>query len=274
MAEALLLARWLRSAGWLGATDGLSSADEQPDYVKFNAAVRQPQWRMRLGVLAGKKSRKPGVSELLAASECVMLTSAQEGFGLPYLEAAAGRPAAHYAFPAEQRARFAHLWPALSSQHRKVLVATSSFDWPRERSRQLAHFRPRQRLLPVGLRQQAKRPDWLVTHRQPHAVPLSRLTGTAQPGVLTVPVEQSWSACLPLNPFLATWVQRGPRGRLQVTRWPQFADQWLSGPAYATRFAKLLRTQPSSGRSKPGAEDLPEEFLARTLATANQYPLL
>ena len=89
--EALLLTRWLRPEAWLVTTGGASSADEQAYADKLAAAGHRHHWRLRLGVLAGDEARKPSVPELLAASEAVILTSIQEGFGLPYLEAAASR---------------------------------------------------------------------------------------------------------------------------------------------------------------------------------------
>jgi hypothetical protein len=69
VAEALLLARWLRPEAWLVTTGGVSSADEQPYFAKLTAAAHRHHWRLRLGVLAGDETHKPTVPELLAASE-------------------------------------------------------------------------------------------------------------------------------------------------------------------------------------------------------------
>src|SRR6185436_12774001 len=91
IAEALLLTRWLRPEAWLIVTGAASSADEIPCFRALETAARQHQWRLRLGVLAGGKAGKPGVADLLAVSEVVLLTSLQEGFGLPYLEATAAQ---------------------------------------------------------------------------------------------------------------------------------------------------------------------------------------
>src|SRR5258706_9845437 len=96
VAEALLLTRWLRPEALLVTTGGASSADEQSYFDQIASAARRHGWPLRLGILQGDETHKPTVAELLAASEAVLLTSIQEGFGLPYLEAAAAggpRPA-------------------------------------------------------------------------------------------------------------------------------------------------------------------------------------
>ncbi|MBI4324159.1 MAG: glycosyltransferase, partial [Chloroflexi bacterium] len=91
VAEALLLTRWLRPGAWLVTTGGVSSADEMAYADKLAAAARRHDWPLQLGMLQRNEASQPTVAELLAASEAVLLTSLQEGFGLPYLEAAAAR---------------------------------------------------------------------------------------------------------------------------------------------------------------------------------------
>ena len=104
IAEALLLTRWLRPEAWLVTTGGVSSAEEQAYADGLAAAAQTHGWRLRLGILHGDESQKPSVPELLAASEAVLLTSLQEGFGLPYLEAAAASASARGASVAQHRA--------------------------------------------------------------------------------------------------------------------------------------------------------------------------
>ncbi len=55
---------------------------------------RCPAWsvaRIRFRMLDHEDGHAPSIPALLAASEAVVMTSAQEGFGLPYLEAVAAR---------------------------------------------------------------------------------------------------------------------------------------------------------------------------------------
>jgi len=80
-----------RAEGWLVTSGGATSADEQPYTYDLGAAANRHHWRLRLGLLQGDETHKPSVAELLAVSEVVLLTSIQEGFGLPYLEAAVAR---------------------------------------------------------------------------------------------------------------------------------------------------------------------------------------
>src|SRR5204862_7711198 len=85
IAEALLLTRWLRPSALLVTTAGPSSADEQRYFDRLTTAARRHDFPFRPALLHGDESNKPTVGELLAASEAVLLTSIQEGFGLPYL---------------------------------------------------------------------------------------------------------------------------------------------------------------------------------------------
>lgn len=274
VAEALLLTRWLRPEAWLVTTGGVSSADEQAYADQLAAAARRHHWRMRLGVLTGDETRKPTVPELLAASEAVLLTSIQEGFGLPYLEAAAARrPLIARLLPniAPDLHKFGFRFP---QAYDELLVPTALFDWKRERARQEHFFREWLRLLPHALRCQVEEPIALASVQPPSALPFSRLTLTAQLEILAVPVKESWPVCVALNPFLETWRQRASAGKLRTTPWPRTADRWLSPRAYAARFLKLLRARRLTRRSAEPALAAQRDLLARTFASSNQYPLL
>ncbi len=273
VAEALLLARWLRPEAWLVTTGGASSADEQNYYGQLAHAARRHHWRLRLGVLQGDEKRKPNVPELLAASEAVLLTSIQEGFGLPYVEAAAaGRPLIARNLPnvAPDMHKFGFRFP---QAYDEIRVATELFDWDAERRRQRELFTKWRRILPAAARQWVDVPVLLAPRTQPTAVPFSRLTLTAQLEVLTQPRRRSWELCAPLNPFLAVWQTRAAAKKLQVTAWPRTAEQRLSGEAYARHFARLARSNdaPHNGRQ---ALALQNALLEKKLCAANLYPLL
>jgi glycosyltransferase involved in cell wall biosynthesis len=208
VAEALLLTRWLRPEAWLVTTGGVSSADEQAYAGKLEAAAHHHHWRLRLGVLAGDEAKKPSVPALLAASECVILTSIQEGFGLPYLEAAAAdRPLIARALPniAPDLERFGFQFPQCYGE---VLVPPVLFDWNAEARRQHRLFRAWKQHLPPGCRKFAAEPILLRLVRKPGPVPFSRLTLTAQLEILAQPARESWERCAPLNPFLGPWRER------------------------------------------------------------------
>lgn len=272
VAEALLLTRWLRPEAWLVTTGGASSADELDYFRRLQQAAQQQHWRLRLGVLQGDETGKPGVAELMAASEAVLLTSIQEGFGLPYLEAAAAqRPliARHLPNVAPDLRKFGFRFP---QAYEEILVAPELFDWPAERARQRTLFARWRNHLPTSVRSHLATPV-LLDHKTAGPVPFSRLTLTAQLELLAQPVARSWELCAPLNPFLRGWQRRAATGTLQATVWPQRADDWLSGATYADKFAALIRARAAA--SKPAvATALQTALLRKKLCSANLYPLL
>ena len=275
VAEALLLMRWLRPEAWLVTTGGASSADEQAYADKLAAAGHRHHWRLRLGVLAGDEARKPSVPELLAASEAVILTSIQEGFGLPYLEAAASRrPLIARAIPniAPDLAQFGFRFPQC---YEAILVAPRLFDWVAESKRQTKLFGTWRAQLPAACRHLAGQPALLAANEanEPQPVPFSRLTLTAQLEVLAHPARESWQGCAPLNPFLDEWRGRARAERLQVTPWPRAAKRWLSGDAFGRQFFDALRVPRRASRAF-AAEKIQTEFIKSKLAGDNLFPLL
>jgi glycosyltransferase involved in cell wall biosynthesis len=274
IAEALLLTRWLRPDAWLVTTGGVSSAEEQAYADKLLAAAQTHGWRLRLGILQGDESRKPSVPELLAASEAVLLTSLQEGFGLPYLEtAAAGRPLVARKLPniAPDLAKFGFRFPQCYGE---VYVDPSLFDWHGERERQARLFAQWKGLMPRAASRLAGKPIVLASGANPRAVPYSRLTLTAQLEVLAQPVEQSWQRCAVLNRFLQTWHERALAGRLKAGPWPRSAARWLGGRAYAQRFLGLVPPWLSRALRAAAGQRAQAEFLRRKLRAENLYPLL
>lgn len=273
IAEALLLTQWLRPEAWLVTTGGASSADELAYFDSLQSAARRHKWRLRLGILQGDETQKPTVPELLAASEAVLLTSIQEGFGLPYLEAAAaGRPLLARNLPniAPDLHEFGFRFP---QSYDETWVSTALFDWGKEFTRQTERFARWRAQLPISLRQLAPRPMLLATSRPPKRIPFSRLTLAAQLEVLAHPAATSWQACAGFNPWLPSWQNRAATGRLQVTRWPRSANRWLSGAAYARSFASLARAVDGAG-NKSMSLRVQTELFAKKLCPENLYPLL
>ncbi|MDI1249444.1 MAG: hypothetical protein PSV13_11320 [Lacunisphaera sp.] len=274
LAEAWLLTRWLRPEAWLVTTGGASSADEAAYAAALGAAARRHGWRLRLGVLAGGESAKPSVPALLAASETVLLTSLQEGFGLPNLEAAAaGRPLLVRTLPniAPDLAQFGYRFP---QSYDELLVAPLLFDWPAEHRRLAPRWLAWRRQLPRSCRSLAEAPPLLAAGATARPVPFSRLTLVAQLEVLANPAEQSWAACAPLNSFLPAWRERAALGRLAVSPQPRGAMHWLGERAYARHFSALLHARPARAPSPTAGAAAAAEFFRAKLAGANQYPLL
>ena len=274
LAEALLLTRWLRPEAWLVTTGGVSSAGEQAYAAGLARAAARHGWKLRLGVLNGRGRDKSTVAELLAASEVALLTSLQEGFGLPYLEAAASRrPLIARELPnvAPDLARLGFGFP---QSYRELLVAPGLFDWKAERKRQRRRYGIWRRRLPRSCRELAGRPAVLAMSGRPRPAPFSRLTLTAQLQVLSHPAGKSWELCRPLNPFLARWRDAAASGDLALTHWPEAARAWLGGPAYARRFAAVLEGHPAALRSRATSMAAQERFIRERLRGDNLYPLL
>jgi len=274
IAEALLLTRWLRPEAWLVTTGGVSSAEEQAYADTLAAAAQTHGWRLRLGILNGDESQKPSVPELLAASETALLTSLQEGFGLPFLEAAAARrPLVARELPnlAPDLAKFGFKFPQC---YREVRVDPSLFDWLGERERQKRWFAEWKSLMPRAAAKLAGKPAMLAAGELSCPVPFSRLTLTAQLEVLAQPVEQSWERCATLNPFLMTWRERAIAGRLETSPWPRSAARWLSGRAYARRFLELVPPFFAEAPCAGASQAAQAEFLRKKLRVENLYPLL
>ena len=273
IAEALLLTRWLRPEAILVTTGGVSSADEKMYAEKLENAARQHGWPLRLGLLARDSRDAPSISEIMAASEAILLTSIQEGFGLAHLEAAAAaRPLITRRLPniAPDLAGFGFRFP---QSYDDILIAPGLFDWQDERRRQEKLFRTWLRHLPRSCRRWAGEPA-LLARKIPQPAPFSRLTLTAQIEVLSHPADASWKLCAPLNAFLATWKKRAAAGRLQATPWPRSSAKWLSGPAYAARFAEIARSTKRHTVDPTASLAAQDEFLRARLDSAHQFPLL
>lgn len=274
LAEALLLQRWLRPEAWLVTTGALSSADERAYARRLTEAARGEGWRLRLSLLQGPEKGKPGVAALVAASEAVVLTSLQEGFGLPFLEAAqAGKPLLARALPniAPDLAQFGFVFP---QYYDEILVAPELFGWAAEAQRQRRLFRQWKQRMPRPCRALAPQPAVLANGGVPAAVPFSRLTLAAQLEVLQQPAEVSWAACVDLNPFLRIWRDLARAGTLRPTTWPRSAERWLSGTAYQRQFRKMMRNKPDAAPAAGRAEAAQQDFMRLKLSAENLYPLL
>ncbi len=273
VAEAILLARWLRPEGWLLTTGGVSSAEEFTYAETLERAIRKHGWQVKLGVLQSADANGPGVGELLALSEVVLMTSIQEGFGLPYIEAAAaGRPLIAREIPniSPDLATMGFRFPQLYAE---IMVPPALFDWQAEQKQQEKLFGAWKRQLPREYRGWAGTPV-VLQGSSSSAVPLSRLTFSAQLEVLAQPTELSWKLCVPLNRFLPLWKERAQKGKMGLTDWPEKADRWISGPAYARRFWGSLRGRAKAQTKLALAEEIQTAFIREKLASDNLFPLL
>jgi len=266
IAESILLARWLRPDACLAITAGVSSSDELDYASRLESAARDANWNVRFGLLAGRQG--PPVRDLIAASEAVVLTSVQEGFGMGFVEAHS-KPLIARALPEilpDLRAlgyRFPHLY-------KEVLVAPELVDRKAEAARQKRLWTVWRAGLPGGWRRHAEKPLFLeLSGSDP--VPFSRLTLTAQLEILALPPDLTWNACKSHNPKLNRLRASGLTG-LEPTPGPKpdvlhdataFAREWL-------RIATSIPARPHAGGSAPAAQ---KALAGRALATSGFFPI-
>ena len=274
IAEALLLTRWLRPEATLVITGSASSADEKPYTNRLAQAAANQGWPLHIGLLDDAGADAPPLPHLLAASECLLLTSIQEGFGLASLEAAAAaRPLLTRRLPniAPDLHRFGFRFP---HSYREILIAPDAFDWKAEHTRQRTMFSKWKATLPRICRAWAEPPKFLQPDAAPKPIPFSRLSLTAQLEVLTIPVEKSWEKCARWNPLLRRWKLLAGKDELEITRWPASTEPFLGGSAYAQRFAKLAKAKPREVPLADNTLTAQQTFIRTKLQSAQLFPLL
>ena len=273
LAEAILLTRWLRPEGWFITTAGVSSKDEQGYARRLEAASRRGEWRVRFQLLAEAKEPAPTIGELAVASETMMLTSAQEGFGLPYLEAAAlGKPliARHLPNVIPDLLELGFSFPYL---YEEIFIAPDLLDLKAERARQQKLWRAWKSAMPSICRRLANRPIMLELPRG-EPVPFSRLTLSGQLEVLAIAPADSWAACHAWNPFLKNWRRLTQAGRLDAMQWPEGAEAVIGGGAYAGQFWRAVAGIPSRPLGARPVERAQHDSIAQRLGASFLYPIL
>jgi glycosyltransferase involved in cell wall biosynthesis len=270
IAEAVLLARWLRPGARVVTTGAPTSVDEEPYHARLRAATLREDWPLDLSVMAGAADAPP-VSALLAGAEAVVFTSLQEGFGLPYLEAAAaGRPLVARALP--------NVLPDLMSLglragvvYEDVLVPPGLFDLGRERERQRRLWEVWRATLPCGVQDLAGEPFVLTANGD--AFPFSRLTLTAQEQVLSRTADDLAAALTECNPALAKWRNAGPQ--LPPARFDGEASAALAPARFASGFhAAVAAADAAPAPSTNTSERVMKGLVADRLRGGNLYPLV
>lgn len=273
LAEAVLLTRWLRPEGWLVTTAGVSSAEEGVYARELEGAAKRGGWRVRFRMLEREEGRAPTIPALIAAAEAVVLTSAQEGFGLPYVEAvAAGRPLLARRLPnvVPDLETFGFRLPWLYDE---VWIDPALLDLAAERRRQLAAWREWKAEIPSSLRAMAGRPAVLeVPENAP--LPFSRLTLAGQLEVLARPAAEAWELCAPWNPDLARWKKQIASCQLRVSPWPRRADGLIGGRAYARRFWEAIGNEARAEVPAADCHATQRDFIRERLGTDTLYPIL
>ncbi len=266
LAEAVFLTRLLRPGHWFISTAGVSSRDEQHYARRLQEAAKGGRWKVRFGILADHRGDAPAVDELVCASEAVLLTSVQEGFGLPFVESMQlGRPLIARSLPNVQPdldrlgVRFPHLYEDLR-------IPPALFNYGQEVTRQRRIWSCWTAMLPPSARRRCAKPPLTETAG---SVPFSRLSLDAQFEVLSHPPEEAFAACLVENP----WLEPLRTGKLKPARWPSRAARFLHPDACAKRLLKLA-LRASNETDRAAAITAQTHFLNQRLDAAFLYPIL
>ena len=265
LAESLLIMRWLHPDATLLTTAGVTSIAEKAYANALEDAAERHHWPLRLGVLSGR-TRAPGIDAIMAAADVLVMTSIQEGFGLPYIEAArAERPLVCRLLPhvTDDLARLGLRFPAGYSD---IVISTDLFDADAEQRRQARRFAAWRSSLPRALRHRVRGPDFAASRAE--AV-FSRLTLAAQLEVLAHPPEITRTASLPLNPWLTAWCGRPPT----PMRCPARLLRALDPARLAAQWWRAVRTAVPVG-SKVRLDLLQDDLMRMFLAHAHEHPLL
>lgn len=268
IAEALVLARWIRPGVRLVTTGAPTSADEMPCNNRLTEAARRGGWPLDLSVLAGVVDG-PAVAALIGGSDAVVLTSLQEGFGLPYVEAAAAeRPLVARALP--------NVLPDLVSMglrtpttYDELRLPCDLFNARRERDHQRRLLEKWKLTMPAVVRPLVEEPLFLAEPND--FVAFSRLSLTAQLEVLERSPEDLSAALAPLNAGLAAW----SGGELPRSELGGEAAAVLSPARFAENFrAAVARAQAMAATPDGAPERVLRGFLADRLRRGNLYPML
>lgn len=271
LTEAMLLMRWICPDGWLITTAGPSSADETPGYQMISAFAAQHGFRVRFGLLADAGRDAPSIDSLIAACDGVIVTSIQEGFGLPYLEAAlAGKPLIARRLP-NVFPDLKHLGHSISNGYREVWVHPGLIDIEREKARQRADWKRRLSGMPAAARNLAGTP-WINGWTAGKPLAFSRLTLAGQLEVLSGDPADSWRLSRRWNPSLRKIHSQMESHQLAPDPVSPTLAHRLSPQKYADAFWRL--TQSCAPVSSCDARCTQRAMLSDRLADEYLYPVL
>lgn len=271
IAEAVLLTRWLRPGMRVVTTGAVTSADEQNYGERLAREALRGGWPVDFSVLAGT-ARAPRVEDLFAGAEVVMLTSMQEGFGLPVLEAAAAcRPLVARFLP-NVTPDFLSLGLRMPVVYEDLEVPLDLFGAGDEKERQGRLWEAWRAGLPPEAREKVEEPA-LLSDAPRGVVPFSRLTVTGQLDVLSRSAADVHAGLDEANPVLAAWAELADR--LPPTEIGEEGLHRLSTSSFAEGFLAAIDRAVAS---PPVAEDTPwtvmRGFLSDRLRANKLYPAL
>lgn len=274
IAEALLLKLILKPDAWLFITAGASSEYEIAYSEKLLELSQDKKLKFKIGILNNTNKPHPPVHAFLRASDVVLLTSLQEGFGLPYIEAAQAEcPLIARELP-NIKDDLAKLGFKFKYYYKDIFIPPNLFVWKNEYARQYELFKQWTSLIPVSLRQYVNKNYILKNPESPAPVPFSQLTINAQLEVLSNPIPELQRQCLMFNPFLVKWKKLIQDSNLQNTTLPKKAISALDVTSFAKKFWEIVlkKNIDTLEPSLPSTTQL--HFIKKKLSNESFYPLL
>ncbi|MDD2706658.1 MAG: glycosyltransferase [Verrucomicrobiae bacterium] len=271
IAESLLITRLLKPDAWTVTTGQAGSPSEKQYALALSSHTKTRQWRLHLGILGNDTPDLPSVAAMIDAAQTILLTSVQEGFGLPFLEAAAARkPLVARVIP-NVMSDLIQSGLNFPQTYEELLVPVSLLNWKDERESQRTAWEKWRSLLPAEWSGFAEAPPALQANND--CVPFSRLTLEGQLDILSHSDDELARACLDMNPRLRPWRERAGHGSLAATEWPPQIEQHLGPRIYASRF---WMTADSGISSRPsGSGQSAQDALARLKLTSKWlFPIL
>lgn len=274
IAEALLIKEWINPSSWLVTTAGASSSGETSYAEAVQTFAKEKQIKFRLGIITNNHHNAPDVYSIIAASEVVLLTSLQEGFGLTYIEAAIMKVPLIARMLPNLEGDFEKFGLRFPYKYRDILIHPDLFSWKDEAERQRKIFESWLEKLPCQFREWVKLPEIARDSGPPSPTPFSKLTLQGQLEVLAHEPSYSFEKCVALNPFIAKLKKKLHTGRLKAVELSQSTLELLSLENYAENFIRLLKTVHQPLTDESISVQIQNEFIRKKLASEFIYPQL
>lgn len=275
IAEAILLKEWLTPKAWLCITAKASSADETHYADAISEFCKERKIKFKSGLLANHFYKKqPDVYSLIAASNGVFLTSLQEGFGLPYIEAGLIRVPLIARMLPSLKDDFEQLGLRFPYAYSDILIHPELFSWQEESHRQRQIYHSWLEKLPQEIREWVKLPEIAKNPLNPEPMPFSRLTLQAQFEVLSHPTHYSFEKCASLNPFISKLKNLADNDAFKPMELSPQTFEMLSVKKYAENFSSIINIKNHNVVDEQTPIRAQNEFIKKKLSSEFIYPLL
>jgi hypothetical protein len=218
--------------------------------------------------------KPPDIYSLIAASDAVLLTSLQEGFGLTYLEAALMKVPLIARMLTNLEDDFKHFGLKFLYKYKDIIIHPDLFSWEDELERQRRIYDSWMEKLPLRFREWVKLPEIITNSNSRSPIPFSKLTLQGQLEVLSHKPSFSLEKCAELNPFIIKLKNKAQSGNLKPIELSQSTLEVLSLENYAENFVRVLINGSNLLLDKSISIRIQNEFIRKKLAPEFIYPQL